>query len=405
MKFSEYKIDAKIKDQLELLGFKKPTDIQFKSISHILNGEDVFAIAYTGTGKTAAFVIPCLEKMLKSKIKGKIRTLVLAPTRELAIQIASVFQEIGKQLNIKTICIHGGIDQDPQISKLSKGNDILVSTPGRMFDLVSQGFLDLKSVEMFVIDEADLMLDLGFKKDILDTIKHLPKKHQTLFFSATINKKIKSFAYDIVRDAIRIQLSPHNPVAKTIDHAVAFIAMDDKRFFLENILSNYPESRFVIFVRTKVRAERVMEAMKRVEIYSEFLHGSVDQKERIAILDRFKNGENRVLITTDVAARGIDIPNVDYVINYDLPELPENYVHRCGRTGRGGKRGQALSFCSEQEVEFLKLIEEYTGDEIQHFDISSGEYFDIISESNDGSYNWQKLLRDANEEDGKEDIW
>lgn len=405
MKFSDYKISPKIKNQLEVMGFNKPTDIQFKSISHILNGEDVFAIAYTGTGKTAAFVIPTLEKIENSKKRGTIKSLVLAPTRELALQITAVFNEIGKQLSVKTTCIVGGVDQEPQILKLSKGSDVIVATPGRMFDLVSQGHLDLKSVELFIIDEADLMLDLGFKKDILDVMKHLPKKHQTLFFSATITKKIKSFAYDIVRNAIRIQLSQHNPVAKTIDHAVAFIEMDDKRFFLENILKNYPENRFVIFVRTKVRAERVMSAMKRVEIESEFLHGGVDQKEREAVLDRFKNAENRILISTDVAARGIDIPNVDYVINYDLPELPENYVHRVGRTGRGGKRGQALSFCSEQEEDFLKLIEEYTGDKILHFEITSGEYFDIISESDDASNNWQKLLKDANEEDGKTEEW
>lgn len=405
MKFSDYKISSKIKDQLEVLGLKKPTDIQFKSIAHILNGEDVFAIAYTGTGKTAAFVIPTLEILERSKKRGNVRALVLAPTRELALQITKVFDDIGAQLKLRATCIYGGVEQDPQILKLTKGSDVIVATPGRMFDLVSQGHLDLKSVELFIIDEADLMMDLGFKKDILDVMKHLPKKHQTLFFSATITKKIKSFAYDIVRDAIRIQLSPHNPVAKTIDHAVAFIEMDDKRFFLENILKNYPENRFVIFVRTKVRAERVMEAMKRAEIASEFLHGGVEQKERVAVLDRFKNGENRVLITTDVAARGIDIPNVDYVINYDLPELPENYVHRCGRTGRGGKRGQALSFCAEQEHEFLELIEEYTGEEIQRFEITSGEYFDIISESDDATHNWQKLIRDANEEDGKEDEW
>lgn len=405
MKFSDYNISPKIKDQLDLLGLKKPTDIQFKSISHILNGEDVFAIAYTGTGKTAAFVIPTLEILEKNRIRGKARALVLAPTRELALQITNVFEEIGKQLSLRTTCIYGGVAQDPQLLKLSKGSDIIVATPGRMFDLLAQGYLDLKSVQLVIIDEADLMLDLGFKKDILDVMKQLPKKHQTLFFSATITKKIKSFAYDIVRDAIRIQLSPHNPVAKTIDHAVAFIAMDDKRFFLENSLKNYPESRFVVFVRTKVRAERVMEAMKRVEIESEFLHGGVEQNERVAVLNRFKKGENRVLITTDVAARGIDIPNVDYVINYDLPELPENYVHRCGRTGRGGKRGQALSFCSEQEMEFLKLIEEYTGEEIQQFEITPGEYVDIISESNDYSINWKKLIRDANEEEGKEDIW
>ncbi|MGV3632356.1 MAG: DEAD/DEAH box helicase [Bacteroidota bacterium] len=408
MKFSEYRISPKIKQQLDLMGFKNPTDIQFKAITPILNGEDVFAIAYTGTGKTAAFVIPVLDLIdseKRSKAPKGVKALVLVPTRELALQITEVFQQIGKLLPVKTACIHGGVEQDSQIKKLNDGVDVLVATPGRMFDLVSQGHLDISRVRFLVLDEADLMLDLGFKKDIQDLMRHIPKKRQTLFFSATITKKIKAFAYDIVKDAIRIQISPKNPVAKTIDHAVAFIEMDDKRFFLENMLKEFPENRFVVFVRTKVRAERVMAAMKRVEVESEFLHGGVDQKERFGILDRFRSGENRVLITTDVAARGIDIPNVDYVVNYDLPDVPENYVHRVGRTGRGGKRGQALSFCSPEERELLGAIEEYTGAEIEHYEISKGEYFDIISDSEDGSNDWQKLLREANKEDGTEDEW
>jgi ATP-dependent RNA helicase RhlE len=408
MKFSEYRISPKIKQQLESMGFKNPTDIQFKAITPILNGEDVFAIAYTGTGKTAAFVIPVLDRIdseKRNKAAKGIKALVLVPTRELALQITEVFKLIGKELPLKTACIHGGVEQDPQIKKLNDGVDVLVATPGRMFDLVSQGHLDLSRIRFLVLDEADLMLDLGFKKDILDLLRHIPKNRQTLFFSATITKKIKTFAYDIVRDAIRIQISPKNPVAKTIDHAVAFIEMDDKRFFLENMLKEFPENRFVVFVRTKVRAERVMSAMKRVEVESEFLHGGVDQKERFGILDRFRSGENRVLITTDVAARGIDIPDVDYVVNYDLPDLPENYVHRVGRTGRGGKRGQAISFCSNEERELLAAIEDYTGAEIEHYEISKGEYLDIISDSQDGSYDWQKLLNDANKESGNEDEW
>ncbi len=408
MKFSEYRISPKIKQQLDVLGFKKPTDIQFKAITPILNGEDVFAIAYTGTGKTGAFVIPVLDRVdaekRNKKTKG-IQALVLVPTRELALQITTVFAEIGKQLTVKTACIHGGVEQDPQIKKLNDGVDILVATPGRMFDLVSQGHLDLSRIRFLVVDEADLMLDLGFKKDVTDLLRHIPKKRQTLFFSATITKKIKAFAYDIVSDAIRIQVSPKNPVAKTIDHAVAFIEMDDKRFFLENMLKEFAENRFVVFVRTKVRAERVMSAMKRVLLDSEFLHGGLDQKERLGILERFRKGENRVLITTDVAARGIDIPDVDYVINYDLPDLPENYVHRVGRTGRGGKRGQALSFCSKDERPLLEAIEEYTGAEIEHYEITKGDYLDIISDSEDGNYNWQKLINDANKDSGTEDEW
>jgi ATP-dependent RNA helicase RhlE len=345
------------------------------------------------------------HSILRNEKNKGVKALVLAPTRELALQITSVFEQIGKKLKVVTTCIYGGVEQDPQIAKLNSGTDILVATPGRMFDLISQGHLDVSRIKFLVLDEADLMLDLGFKKDIEDVMKHIPKKRQTLFFSATITKKIKSFAYDIVRNAIRIQISPKNPVAKTIDHAVAFIEMDDKRFFLENMLKEYEEQRFVVFVRTKVRAERVMSAMKRVEIETEFLHGGLEQDDRLNILDRFRKAETRILITTDVASRGIDIPNVDYVINYDLPELPENYVHRVGRTGRGGKKGQALAFCSKEEIPFLEAIEEYTGQEIERYEISKGEYNEILFSSEDGSNDWKKLLNDANQEDGTEDEW
>lgn len=409
MKFKDYRISPHIIRQLDVMGFKKPTDIQFKAIDPILKGEDVLAIAQTGTGKTAAFVIPVLEKidlkLQKHRSEG-IKCLVLAPTRELALQITGVFQEIGKNLKAVSACIHGGVEQDPQIERLNKGVDVLVATPGRMFDLVSQGHLDLHRVEMLVLDEADHMLDLGFIKDIKDLMRHIPKRRQTLFFSATITKKIKSLAYSLVHSsAIRIQIAPNNPVAKNIDHAVAFIEMDDKRFFLENVLKQYPENKFVVFVRTKIRAERVMAAMERVEVHTEFLHGGVEQKERFDILNRFRNNENRVLITTDVAARGIDIPDVDYVINYDLPDVPENYVHRVGRTGRGTKRGQALAFCSTEEIPFLDEIETYTGEEIQRFDIPKGEYQDILAETEDGSYNWKRLIKEVNQDENTEDEW
>jgi ATP-dependent RNA helicase RhlE len=409
MKFEEYRISEPIKRQLSEMGFVRPTDIQFKAIDPILRGEDVLAIAQTGTGKTAAFVIPIIEllstKYSKSKKTEGITCLVLAPTRELALQITSVFRSIGKGSKIVSSCIYGGVEQDPQINKLNEGVDVLVSTPGRMFDLISQGHLNVSNVKILCIDEADLMLDLGFIKDINDLMKHIPKQRQTLFFSATITKKIKDLAYSVVRNAIRIQISPKNPVAKNITHAVVFVEMDDKRFFLENILKEYEGSKFVVFVRTKVRAERVVAAMERVQVKSEFLHGGIEQKDRFLILDRFRNGENKVLITTDVAARGIDIPDVDYVINYDLPEVAENYVHRVGRTGRGEKKGQALAFCGEEEKVFLKEIEEYTGEEIEHYVLDKGEYFDILKDTEDGTYNWQKLINDANREDGKEDEW
>jgi ATP-dependent RNA helicase RhlE len=402
MKFKDYPISQSIKAQLEVMGFNRPTDIQFRAIKHILKGEDVMAVAQTGTGKTAAFVIPMLNHFLV-KPRGKyagIRGLILVPTRELANQISKVVAEIALQTHLRVLGLYGGVEQENQIKTLNEGVDVLVTTPGRMFDLISQGFVDVSKLEIFVLDEADLMLDLGFNKDIQDLIRKIPKNRQTLFFTATISKKIKSLAYDVVRDAIRIHVSPQNPVSKNVDHAVASIEMDDKRFFLENILKEYPEKKFIVFARTKVRVERIVAAMARVTVNSEALHGGIEQNDRFAILDRFRSGENNVLITTDVACRGIDIPDMDYVVNYDLPDNPENYVHRCGRTGRGNKRGQALSFCSKDENLLLDAIETYTGEEVQRFNITADDYKEILSDTELSDYNWKKLIAEnENSED------
>lgn len=396
MKFKDYHIDAKLKSQLEYLGFNRPTDIQFRAIQAILDGEDVMAVAPTGTGKTAAFAIPVLQHVIRNR-KGKhknISVLVLVPTRELAQQIAEAFDAIGKKTGANVLALFGGVDQDPQIKALNGNVEVLVSTPGRMFDLISQGYVDLNHVTHFIIDEADLMLDLGFNDDIRDVLRHLPRKRQTLFFTATLNKKIKALAYDVVRNAIRIHVSPKNPVSKNVQHAVSHVEMDDKRFFLENLLNEFETGKFIVFVRTKVRAERVVAAMERANISCEALHGGIDQDLRFAILERFRKGENTILITTDVACRGIDIPSMDYVVNYDLPENPENYVHRCGRTGRGNNKGHALSFCAENESVLLEEIEKYTGHEIEVFDLRPEDYHAIVGESESHDKNWKKLLSD-----------
>jgi ATP-dependent RNA helicase RhlE len=401
LKFKDYHIDQKIKSQLEYLGFNRPTDIQFRAIQAILDGEDVMAVAPTGTGKTAAFAIPVLQHVLQNR-KGKykqISTLVLVPTRELAQQIAEAFEAIGKKTGIKVLGLYGGVAQEPQIKDLNNNVEVLVATPGRMFDLISQGFVDLSHVSHFIIDEADLMLDLGFNDDIRDVLRFLPRNRQTLFFTATLNKKIKALAYDVVRNAIRIHVSPKNPVSKNVQHAVSRVEMDDKRFFLENLLNEFEEGKFIVFVRTKVRAERVVAAMQRANISCEALHGGIEQDLRFDILDRFRKGVNTILITTDVACRGIDIPQMDYVVNYDLPEHPENYVHRCGRTGRGNNKGHALSFCSENEIALLEEIEKYTGHEIEVFDLKPEEYQSIVSESESHDKNWKKLLADNDNPD------
>ncbi|KAA3624470.1 MAG: ATP-dependent helicase [Bacteroidetes bacterium] len=399
MKFEKYNISPEIKKNLDKMGFKRPTDIQFKSIPNILNGEDVLAIARTGTGKTAAFAIPVLNILQERKRNRRtdgIKCLVMVPTRELAIQITEVFKTLGKKTRVETYSLFGGVEQDPQISKLEEGVDILVTTPGRMFDLVSQGHIRLHRVEILILDEADHMLDLGFIKDIQDLMRFLPKRRQTLFFSATINQKIKKLAYSLVnKNAIRIQLSPRDPVTQNVEHSVAFMEMDDKRFFLERLINEHPEEKILVFVRTKVRAERVCSAMERVNIESATIHSEKEQKDRFKVMDRFKSGELKILIATDVTARGIDFPNVHYVVNYDLPEKAENYVHRIGRTGRGKDRGFAVSFCSPKEQEFLTAIEEFIYKKIKVMEVSKSEYDKTIDYSHDTSLSLKELLEEA----------
>jgi len=397
MKFEDYKIAPEIKRGLQELGYKRPTDIQFKSIPPILKGEDVLAIAQTGTGKTAAFVIPILNISIENKLAKRpegIRCIVLVPTHELALQVTDVFEKIGKYTNTNILCLIGGVDQSPQIDQLEEGVDILIATPGRLFDLVSQCHLFLNRVDILVLDEADHMLDLGFIDDINDLTKRLSRDRQTLFFSATINETIKNIAYGLVRNAIRIQISPNDPVAKKIDHAVAYIEMDDKRFFLERIIKENPESKILVFVRTRVRAERVSKAMQKVEIETHTIHGEKDQDDRIDVLNKFRSGEIKVLIATDISARGIDVPDIDYVINYDLPEQSENYVHRVGRTGRANKKGIAITFCSKEEITTLREIESFLDKTIEVMEINRKDYSYTLESTFDSDTNWQKLLID-----------
>lgn len=399
MKFEDYSISFEIKRNLSKMGFKRPTDIQFKSIPPILKGEDVLAIAQTGTGKTAAFAIPVVSKLHEAKQHARpdgIKCVVMAPTRELAIQISEVFEYIARHTRVKILCVFGGVDQDPQIAKLEKGIDILIATPGRMFDLVSQGHIHLNRVEILILDEADQMLDLGFFKDIEDLIKRLPKKRQTLFFSATINEKIKKLAYSIVNRAIRIQISPKDRVSKNITHSVAFIAMDDKRFFLERVIGENPEKKILVFVRTKVRAERVAQALQRMGITSETIHGDKEQADRLKVMEGFKKGTNKVLIATDISARGIDIPEVDFVVNYDLPDEAEKYVHRVGRTGRGIHKGRAVSFCSPEEADMLKEIETFLDRPVDVLEIKHGDYQHTLDLTQDtATFDLKSLLTEV----------
>ena len=393
MKFEAYRIAPQIKDNLVSANFKRPTDIQFKTIPHVLKGEDVLAIAQTGTGKTAAFVIPILHLLMTNPAKDKgIRCVVMAPTHELAKQIQSVFTVLGKGTGIESMVIIGGIEQEPQIAKLSEGVQVLVATPGRVFDLISQNHLRIYNAEFLVIDEADQMLDLGFYKDITDLLKYLPKKRQTLYFSATIDANIKKLAYSLVNNPIRIQISPENMVSKNVTHHVAHIPMDDKRFFLERMVKENPDSKILVFVRTKVRAERLLKAMERVNIKSVTIHSNKNQSERDEAMGLYLAGEIKMLVATDVSARGIDFPNVEFVVNYDLPDKVENYIHRVGRTGRGNQKGTAVSFCSPEEMELLSEIEDYLGGTIDVLEINKQDYHDTIEFAGDNEDNWKKLM-------------
>jgi ATP-dependent RNA helicase RhlE len=321
----------------------------------------------------------------------------MVPTRELAVQISEVFSKIAKSLPLNILTTFGGADQTIQIEALKKGVDILISTPGRMFDLRAQGYLDMSETEVLILDEADHMLALGFIKDIEDVIKHLPRKHQTLFFSATIDEKIKDLAYSIVKNPIRIQLSPKDPVSKNVDHQVAYIEMDDKRFFLERMIREKIESKILVFVRTKVRAERVAKAMERVDIKTLTMHGDKHQEDRLEVMELFRKGDIKVLIATDISARGIDIPGIHYVINYDLPDIAENYVHRVGRTGRGTERGHALTFCAPEEKPVLEMIQGFLGKEIKQMEIDKSDYRMTLALTEEVNTNWQKLLDEAAE--------
>jgi len=393
MKFSQYNFLPAIQKSLETLGFNRPTDIQFKAIPSIAKGEDVMAVAATGTGKTAAYAIPIIQKLATSNRRYKgIRALVLAPTRELAVQIHGVFESIGKETDLLMVALVGGVEQDNQIRQLGEEADVVVATPGRIFDLMAQGHLNLDGVETLVLDESDRMMALGFMKDVLDIKKRLPYRHQTLFFSATINESIKKQAYSLVHNAIRIQVSPKNSVSKNVEHTVAMIGMDDKRFFLEDIIRKHPDDRMVVFVRTQVRAERVQKAMLRVGLDVATLHGGMEQQDRFAALESFTSGQKNVLVTTDVSARGMDIKNVVYVINYDMPDLPENYIHRLGRTGRGMQRGFAMSFCSEEEKPLLQEIEQYLGDVILITPIEKDDYKATIDLGGETGADKKKIL-------------
>ncbi|MFN7160741.1 MAG: DEAD/DEAH box helicase [Candidatus Gracilibacteria bacterium] len=362
-----------IQKALDEEGYTIPTPIQERSIPPILKRSDVFGIAQTGTGKTAAFSLPILHILQNSKKdptqKRKLRTLICTPTRELAIQIGESFDAYGRYADIKHTVIFGGVGQGNQVNKLSQGVDVLVATPGRLLDLIGQGFINLREIEIFVLDEADRMLDMGFIHDVKRIITYLPTSRQSLFFSATVAPEIMKLADSILKNPIKIEVTPTASTVKKIKQSVYFVQKSKKKDLLVHILKDPAIESLLVFTRTKRGANQLVDHLKAKGIDALAIHGNKSQNARQKALSEFKAGKIRVLVATDIAARGIDIDELSHVVNFELPEEPETYVHRIGRTGRAGLGGTALSFCDEQECPNLVDIEKLIAKNIPVEDI------------------------------------
>ena len=360
MQFEELQLIEPLLRAVRAEGYTQPSPIQEQAIPHVLANRDLLGCAQTGTGKTAAFALPILQRLVATKPTGSlrhIRVLVLSPTRELASQIGESFEVYGKFTPIRQITIFGGVNQNPQIDKLRRGTDILIATPGRLLDLMGQGHIKMDRLEVLVLDEADRMLDMGFINDVRKIISVLPTKRQTLLFSATMPPDIQSLANSILHDPVRVAVTPVASTVETIQQSIFFVEKPDKPLLLEHLLRDKSIRRVLIFTRTKHGANKVVSQLARTSIFAEAIHGNKSQSARERALLNFKAGTTRVLVATDIAARGIDVDDITHVINYDLPNEPESYVHRIGRTGRAGASGIAYSFCDADEREYLIDIE------------------------------------------------
>ncbi|ADO70781.1 DEAD/DEAH box helicase [Stigmatella aurantiaca] len=362
MTFDELKLSEPLLRAVKAEGYTTPTPIQQRAIPPALTGQDVLGCAQTGTGKTAAFALPILHRLSAGRspppAQGRpIRVLVLTPTRELASQIADSFQAYGRFTGLSWAVIFGGVGQHAQEQTLRRGVDVLIATPGRLLDLMGQGLVSYKALEVFVLDEADRMLDMGFIHDVKRIISALPPKRQTLFFSATMPPEIQSLAQGILKSPVRVEVTPESTTAETVEQKMFFVEREQKRHLLVHLLGDASIRRALVFTRTKHGANRVAKHLASSRISAEAIHGNKSQNARERALGAFKDGSCRVLVATDIAARGIDIEGITHVINFDLPNIPESYVHRIGRTGRAGAVGTALSFCDGEERAYLRDIE------------------------------------------------
>jgi ATP-dependent RNA helicase RhlE len=365
--FNEINIPHQVKLNLKNLGYLKPTPIQKQAIPHALNANDILGIAQTGTGKTAAFCLPLIAGLNENQKRIKsttTRCLILTPTRELATQISDEITKYTKGLKLKHAVIFGGVGKTPQIQKLRLGLDILVATPGRLLDLQKMGALSLENVEYFVLDEADRMLDMGFIHDIKRVLKSLPEKRQSMFFSATMPAKIDELAQSILTKPKKVEVTPQATTVEKIEQSIMYVAKPYKVSLLKDIVEKEDIQSALVFARTKHGANRVVGQLSKLKISSAVIHGNKSQTARQTALADFKQGKVKVLVATDIAARGIDIPSVTHVINFELPNDPESYVHRIGRTARAGRDGIAIAFCDPSEKRLLKNIEKTINEKI-----------------------------------------
>ncbi len=361
MRFEELRLRPELLATVQQQRYNEPTPIQAQAIPHILQGKDLLGCAQTGTGKTAAFALPLLHRLAAAPRRGREpRVLVLAPTRELAAQVSESFSTYGRRLGIRTAAIFGGVGQAPQVRALRGGIDVLVATPGRLLDLYDQRHLELRSIEALVLDEADRMLDMGFIKPIREILAELPPRRQNLMFSATMPDAIRALAASLLRAPVRVSVTPVASTAPRIDQQVYYVNQAAKMDLLAHVLTSPEAERVIVFTRTKHGADRVAKRLSGCRIQAVVIHGNKSQSARLRALASFKSGRVRVLVATDVAARGIDVESVSHVVNYDVPNEPESYVHRIGRTGRAGAAGQALSFCDHAERRWLRSIERLT---------------------------------------------
>lgn len=371
MSFSSLNLLPTILKSLDEEGYTDPTPIQSQAIPVALKGRDLLACAQTGTGKTAAFAIPIIQLLSNQRSSGddrKIRSLIVTPTRELALQIDESFKNYGRHTNLRTTVVYGGVKQMKQVKRLNRGVDILTATPGRLLDLMNQGHISLADVEFFVLDEADRMLDMGFIHDIRKLLKALPAKRQTFFFSATMPKEIVKLSRSILKDPARVEVTPESSTVDTIKQGLYFVDKGNKKNLLIDVLGDDEIKSALVFTRTKHGANKLVKLLNRKNIGAEAIHGNKSQAARQRALGNFKDQNTRVLVATDIAARGIDVDDLQYVINYEIPNIPETYVHRIGRTGRAGADGTALSFCDTQEKDYIRDIEKLIDQKIPVID-------------------------------------